>query len=74
MIGNVCEWCGDWYGDYGHEDLMNPNGPDYGTNRVFRGGGWIGGARFCRSARRAGIAPGYRSHLLGFRVALAPSH
>ena len=71
--GNVWEWCQDWHGDYGGNST-DPSGPASGDIRVLRGGGWLNGARYCRSARRAGDEPGYRYFNLGFRVALAPSH
>ncbi len=74
MIGNVWEWCGDWYGDYPYGSATDPTGAAEGACRVLRGGGWHDLARYCRSAHRAGFEPGYRFNFLGFRVALAPSH
>ena len=40
MMGNVLEWCGDWYGSkyYSNSPLANPQGPFSGLNRVIRGG------------------------------------
>jgi len=43
------------------------------SGRVFRGGGWDGSARYCRSALRDGGNPSIRGHGLGFRLALSPS-
>jgi len=42
MAGNVQEWVNDWYDRnyYQNSPLMNPLGPDYGTERVMRGGSW----------------------------------
>ncbi len=40
MSGNVREWCWDWYGGYPGSMVYNPVGPDNGTVRVVRGGGW----------------------------------
>ena len=74
MIGNVWEWCGDWYGNYEYGSQTDPVGPAAGASRVLRGGSWNGNARYCRPARRDRGSPGFRSIILGFRVALAPSH
>jgi uncharacterized protein (TIGR02996 family) len=61
MHGNVFEWCEDRYAwDYG---------PNPGTNRVLRGGGWYSDAGFCRSDRRNSKEPDYRSGF-GCRVCL----
>lgn len=38
-------------------------------HRVDRGGAWLFGAGYCRSAARAGFVPGYRDFYLGFRLA-----
>jgi formylglycine-generating enzyme required for sulfatase activity len=68
MHGNVWEWCQDWYAAYPSGSATDPTGATSGSNRVFRGGGWGHGARFCRSAYRFWSTPGIRINDLGFRV------
>jgi len=69
MHGNVSEWCSDWSADYPGGNVTDPRGvSDF--LRVNRGGNWMGGADFIRSAVRGGNQPGYRDSYLGFRLAL----
>jgi formylglycine-generating enzyme required for sulfatase activity len=68
MLGNVWEWCEDWYGEYTAERVADPVGPSKGTARVIRGGCWFYPARLLRSACRFGLDPGSRDYDLGFRL------
>jgi formylglycine-generating enzyme len=67
MSGNVREWCWDWYAEPSAEN-PDPRGPSRGSERVWKGGGWIG-AEFCAEPSfRAGFEANGRGPDQGFRV------
>lgn len=70
MHGNVWEWCHDWFGNYPSGSVTDPAGPNSGTDRVRRGGSWIYDGKYCRSANRGRVTPGFRNLTLGFRPSL----
>lgn len=68
MHGNVSEWVWDYYGTYGTEEQTDPTGPETGTLRVYRGGGWNDFAKNMRSAYRAALAEDKGSFNIGIRL------
>jgi formylglycine-generating enzyme required for sulfatase activity len=70
MHGNVFEWCQDYYdaGYYAQSPSVDLQGPESGSFRVKRGGGWMFSAAFARSAARDLYAPTYRFNFVGFRL------
>ena len=71
LSGNVAEWTADWYDPnyYKKAPDRNPKGPDKGTQRAFRGGGWIDSTPSVRPAQRNGTEPNTKMNWLGFRCA-----
>ncbi|BCK00006.1 formylglycine-generating enzyme family protein [Anaerocolumna chitinilytica] len=46
MSGNVREWCWDWYGENDKDKVT------FGSQRVWKGGGWIGDVSCCEPVYR----------------------
>ena len=71
MAGNVAEWTADWYDPqyYKKAPDRNPKGPETGTQKAFRGGGWIDSTPSVRPAQRNGTEPSTKMNWLGFRCA-----
>ncbi len=69
MAGNVAEWTADWYDPnyYKTAPDRNPKGPDKGTQKAFRGGGWVDSTPSVRPAQRNGTDPNTKMNWLGFR-------
>ncbi len=83
MHGNEFEWCRDWYHarlpggiDPDVYDRKGPPNRDGSFSRVRRGGAWMDGPEFCRSALRLRYEPERNADHIGLRVAAVrvPSH
>ena len=73
MSGNVYEWVNDWYQEdyYSGSPAENPQGPESGTYRMLRGGGWIPYSSV-RAAVRYSYNLATRNNYVGFRCAASP--
>jgi formylglycine-generating enzyme required for sulfatase activity len=74
IIGNVAEWCNDYYdNNYYKVSLVdNPKGPEKSNKKVLRGGSWRSRSKYCNVYKRsyddpatADICQGYDNY--GFR-------
>jgi formylglycine-generating enzyme required for sulfatase activity len=72
MIGNVFEWCQDWWGNCSSYALTCPRVPTNGYCCVDCGGSWFFGSQYCHVGHRGSIEPDNRIYLRGFRLARTP--
>lgn len=67
MHGNAAEWVWDWYGDYGSGTAADPTGPQGGSAKVVRGGGWNDHPKHIRSAYRGAQPADIGLYSIGMR-------
>lgn len=72
LMGNVWEWCADWYGPYSDKPQTNPKGQPRGTHKVLRGCSWYFSTVPCSASSRFRFEPSLNYWFNGgFRVVRA---
>lgn len=70
IVGNVGEWCCDWFGTYTDKREQAPSGPDSGVKRVYRSAHFGSNEHDCRTSSRFAEDPDHRSPNIGLRLVL----
>lgn len=72
MLGNVWQWCQDWFGPYPSTPSVDPRGAPEGERRVTRGGCFYCDAVHERAARRNRDLVEHSWRSIGFRIVAIP--
>lgn len=72
MLGNVWQWCQDWFGPYSSAPAIDPQGALKGEKHVTRGGCFYCDAIHERAARRNRDLEEHLSRSIGFRIVAVP--
>ena len=70
MIGNVWEWCEDFFGNYSTATMVNPTGPMSGEEHLLRGGYFD--SLHCSASMRLPKKSHFYNSYSGFRAARTP--
>jgi formylglycine-generating enzyme required for sulfatase activity len=72
LVGNVAQWCYDWYDPNFYEVSPHPPlkayGPEKGEGRVIRGGSWLENIDSCKVTSRQFAPQSTRTSQVGFRI------
>ncbi len=74
MLGNVWQWCQDWFGPYPSEPVTDPQGASSGDKHPTRGGCYYCDVVHERAARRNRDLEDHSSRSIGFRIVAVPRH